>query len=69
MKQLKAILGLILILVLVFVSYFAGHKNGVYHAVHDAFLFIVEIPKVDDSGFPVFLEVDDMVYELEAYIG
>lgn len=66
---LKPVFVLVLILILVSVSWIVGYYEGENHVIRDAVFFIVDIPEVGDNFLPVYMELDESVYDYEAFIG
>lgn len=66
---LKPVFVLVLILILVSVSWIVGYHEGENHVIRDAVFFIVDIPEVGDNFLPVYMELDESVYDYEAFIG
>ena len=66
---LKPVFVLVLILILVSVSWIVGYNEGENHVIRDAVFFIVDIPEIGDDFLPVYMEVDESIYDYEAFIG
>ena len=56
-------------LLLITVSWSIGYNEGENHVVRDAVFFVVDIPEVGDDILPVYMVLDESVYDYEAFIG
>ena len=57
----------IIMLVLIVAALFAAYNRGIYHAITESELYILEISS--DDPIPVYIELDGNVYEHSLLVG
>lgn len=62
-------IALLLLVVIIGISYNAGHKEGMRHAIEDSVHFIVDFEKHKDYGYDLYIDIDGDLYQTTLFVG
>ena len=62
-------IALLMLVGIVAISYNAGYKEGMRHAIEDSVHFIVDFDEHEDYDYDLYIDIDGDLYQTALFVG